>query len=174
MTKNLYIISAVVAAIIVGAFLFFSRPANVSAPVPPLPAPNNVERPPVSEQPSLVSKPPPPSPTQELTTDEAKKFQAGNVIVYSDSGFSPKILTVKVGTTVIFSNQSSNPFWPASDPHPIHNGYPTQGGCIGSTFDACKGIVSGDSWWSFRFDKVGSWGYHDHLNPGQKGTVVVQ
>lgn len=88
-------------------------------------------------------------------------------------GFLPAALTVKVGTIVTFQNKSSNPSWPASAIHPTHALYPTTGGCIGSTFDACKGIPPGESW-SFKFDKAGNWKYHDHLNPAKWGTVVVQ
>ncbi len=95
-----------------------------------------------------------------------------NVVTYSDSGYSPSTLTVKKGETVIFKNQSSNSMWTASAVHPTHRGYPTTGGCIGSTFDACKGIQSGDSW-PFKFDIAGTWKYHNHLNPSDTGTIYV-
>ncbi len=94
-------------------------------------------------------------------------------IVYTDAGFSPASITVAKGTTVTFVNHSSGDMWPASNPHPIHNGYPTTGGCKTSTFDACGHIASGSSW-SFTFSIPGTWGYHNHLNPEQGGTVIVK
>ncbi|OGZ00106.1 MAG: hypothetical protein A2945_00215 [Candidatus Liptonbacteria bacterium RIFCSPLOWO2_01_FULL_52_25] len=94
-------------------------------------------------------------------------------VTYDDRGFSPSSITVEQGTTVIFKNMSSEAFWPASASHPAHDGYPKEGGCSGSTFDACEGVPAGKSW-SFRFDIPGTWGYHNHLNPRHWGTVVVE
>ncbi len=96
-----------------------------------------------------------------------------NVVTYTDSGFSPASLTVKKGGTVTFKNTASDAMWVASNPHPIHNGYPTTGGCVSSTFDSCSNIAPGQSW-SFKFDLAGSWGFHNHLNPSEGGTIVVQ
>ncbi|OGH72112.1 MAG: hypothetical protein A2921_00520 [Candidatus Magasanikbacteria bacterium RIFCSPLOWO2_01_FULL_43_20b] len=95
------------------------------------------------------------------------------IITYTDSGFSPATLTIKKGETVVFKNQSAQSMWPASAFHPTHTAYPTTGGCLGSTLDACKGVQLGESW-SFQFDFVGNWKYHDHLNPSNFGTIVVE
>lgn len=94
-------------------------------------------------------------------------------VTYTDSGFSPSTVTIPKGGTVIFKNAASDAVHVASNPHPLHNGYPATGGCVGSTFDMCKSFPPGSSW-SFVFTYVGSWGYHNHLNPGEGGTVVVQ
>lgn len=96
-----------------------------------------------------------------------------NAVIYTDSGYSPAVLKVKKGDTVTFKNQSSQSMWTASDVHPTHRAYPTTGGCIGSTFDSCKGVQSGNSW-SFKFDIAGTWKYHNHLSPGDTGTIVVE
>lgn len=95
----------------------------------------------------------PPTPTPAVTT-----------INYTSSGFNPSTITVKKGTAVTFMNNSSSTVWPASAPHPSHTDYPA--------FDPKKAIAAGGSW-VFTFDKVGSWKYHNHLNPTQSGTVVV-
>ena len=42
-----------------------------------------------------------------------------------------------------------------------------------SIFDTCKGLKKGESY-EFTFNEIGSWKYHNHLNPGQQGTVVVE
>jgi plastocyanin len=100
-------------------------------------------------------------------------LQSPNAILYSDSGFAPNPLRVPVGTVVTFVNNSSNKMWPASAVHPTHNEYPTTGGCIGSTFDACRGIEPGETW-EFKFDIKGTWQYHDHLSPKSYGTIIVE
>ncbi len=180
MSKKFYIAGAVVvAALLVGGIFVFMQGATNTPSAPP-PAPGPISNPPTPPAPAPMTPPtptsvtptpnpitspvPPPAPTP------APKNPA--VITYTDSGFSPGTLTVKAGAKVTFENKSSEPFWPASNPHPVHTGYPTTGGCTGSTFDACKGLQPGDSW-SFTFNVVGQWGYHDHLNPGQRGTVIV-
>ena len=96
-----------------------------------------------------------------------------HVVTYSDSGFAPATLTITEGDTVAFENTSSGDLRVASDPHPLHNGYPTTGGCVSSTFDACGDIPAGHMW-TFEFDIPGSWGYHNHFDPSQTGTIVVQ
>ncbi len=101
------------------------------------------------------------------------------VITFTDAGYSPSSLTVKAGETVTFKNVGSKPTWPASAMHPTHKVYPGSGieKCgtseEGKIFDACRGVAPGGSW-SFTFHEVGEWKYHDHLNSGIFGTIVVQ
>lgn len=95
------------------------------------------------------------------------------VISYTDFGFSPSPLTILRGETVIFVNESSRDVWPASAMHPTHAVYPTTGGCLGSTFDACRSLAPGEEW-SFTFEIAGSWGYHNHVNPSHFGRIMVQ
>lgn len=95
------------------------------------------------------------------------------IIEITGSGFSPSTMAVDAGNTVTFINKDSKPHWPASAFHPSHTVYPESGGCIGSKFDACKGLSQGEEW-AFTFNQRGTWKYHDHLNPGLAGTVVVK
>lgn len=90
---------------------------------------------------------------------------AQNVVTYNESGFSPNTLRVNVGAAVTFNNESSNPMWVASNPHPIHTGYPG--------FDAKRGYAKGESY-SFTFTKAGTWKYHNHLSPSEGGTIIVE
>ncbi|MEK7162899.1 MAG: hypothetical protein AAB696_01275 [Patescibacteria group bacterium] len=122
-----------------------------------------------------VIQPLPQSPTEQAPVAENNNPVAenNNVVIYTDAGYTQNSLQIKAGETVIFKNQSSRVMWTASAAHPTHRVYPTTGGCIGSTFDACKGIQLGDSW-SFRFDIKGTWKYHDHLTPGNFGAIIVQ
>ncbi len=98
---------------------------------------------------------------------------APTVISYDGKAYTPATVDVKKGDLVMFVNKGTSEMWPASAMHPTHAVYPTTGGCIGSTFDACAGIPKGGSW-SFVFDQAGAWKYHDHLNPSVRGTVNVK
>ena len=84
---------------------------------------------------------------------------------YTDSGFSPRTITINKGQSVRFVNNSDRLMWVASDFHPTHNIYPE--------FDADKGVPSG-SFYEFKFEKLGTWNYHDHLNASKIGTVIVE
>lgn len=115
-----------------------------------------------------------PTPIPTLTPTSTPTVTAtAKIITYTNAGFSPSPLTIKAGETVIYKNESSRSFWPASASHPTHAVYPVYGGCINSIFDACKTYAPGESW-SFTFTVKGTWGYHDHINASYFGSVVVE
>src|SRR3972149_5818942 len=62
------------------------------------------------------------------------------VVEITATGFIPSSLTIKAGETVTFVNKDTKAHWPASAMHPTHLLYPESGGCIGSKFDACRGL----------------------------------
>lgn len=125
------------------------------------------------------------APTQETPktlsteTPAINKSSKQYVITYTDAGYAPNTLTVKLGDTVTWANDSSLNMWPASAMHPSHivySGTSISEHCpdtAGTSFDACKGIVPGNSW-DFTFNKKGSWKYHDHLTPKYFGTIIVE
>lgn len=86
------------------------------------------------------------------------------VVTYTDSGFAPDPLTVKIGTTVTFVNESSRGMWVASAVHPTHQLLPG--------FDQLSSAVKGGTY-EYMFVKVGTWKYHNHVNPTDTGSVVV-
>jgi len=96
------------------------------------------------------------------------------VITFTDSGFVPSSVTVKKGQTVRWMNNAGSKVWPASAVHPEHSAYPQKSAsdCLGSSFDACKGLAQGESW-DFTFNYVGEWKFHNHLNAAQRGAVNV-
>jgi len=100
-----------------------------------------------------------------------KNHKTSAVILINDEGFVPEKLSVKAGTTVVFQNAGVKPHWPASNFHPTHTLYPEPGGCIGSKFDACRGLKSGETF-SFKLNIPGRWAIHDHLFPGM--TMVIE
>lgn len=96
----------------------------------------------------------------------------------TSSGFSPNSLTINAGDTVVFVNQDSRSGWPASVIHPTHTVYPNSNiNKCGTNeeidiFDSCRGLEEGESY-SFTFNEVGTWGYHNHLISSKKGTIIV-
>jgi plastocyanin len=83
---------------------------------------------------------------------------------YTNHGYEPSQLEVPIGTMVQFVNESDSPMWVASNEHPGHGILPT--------FDQFKSTTKGTTY-TYVFDKIGSWEYHDHLKPAVVGTVSV-
>ena len=104
-----------------------------------------------------------------MGTNSEQKVNSPNTetvtIIYSDHGYTPRTVRVTPGTKVIFENQSSSAFWPVSDPHPVHTDL--------SGFDAKEPLASGKTY-SYIFEKVGTWNFHDHLRPNNRGSVIVE
>ncbi len=89
-------------------------------------------------------------------------------VTFNPEGVTPQTLTLKVGDSIEFRNSDLKPHWPASNPHPQHTLYPE--------FDSQKGIAPGETW-VFKFEKAGSWKFHDHLNGRNAkfgGEITVQ
>lgn len=90
---------------------------------------------------------------------------AESTVQYTDSGFTPNTITVKQGTTVRFTNQSSSGMWVASAVHPTHQLLPG--------FDQLQSVGKGGTY-DYTFAKVGTWKYHNHVGATDTGTVVVR
>jgi plastocyanin len=103
------------------------------------------------------------SSTQQSTTGSSTTGQTAT-ITYSDSGFSPATITVKAGTTVTVKNTSSHAVQFDSDPHPSHT----------DDTDLNAGLIQAGASQSFMVDKKGNYGYHNHLNESETGSIVVQ
>lgn len=102
---------------------------------------------------------------QQTALGNGNASEAEHVITYTDDGYEPAQITISVGETVEFINQSSANVWTASDPHPQHTDLPE--------FDALRGQGSGESY-SFTFTDPGEWGYHNHVRSFHTGVVIVQ
>ncbi len=100
------------------------------------------------------------------TRDAAPVQATGeSVVIRMDNGvFEPDTITIKRGTQVVFESVGSESHWPASNLHPTHGIFPE--------FDSKRRVAPGESW-SFVFDRVGEWRFHDHLSPRMLGTIVV-
>lgn len=89
---------------------------------------------------------------------------SGFIVKMTVEGFSPAELTIKKDQTVTWVNTTKEFHWPASNLHPTHGIYPE--------FDPREPIAPGQTW-SFRFDKVGAWRCHDHLQPINQCVINV-
>ena len=85
-------------------------------------------------------------------------------ITYSDDGFSPSKVTVKSGDTIAIKNASAHDMQFDSDPHPVHTTNP----------ELNLDTVSPGKTMIFTAHTKGTFGYHNHLNPSDTGTIVVQ
>ncbi|OGG64440.1 hypothetical protein A3C94_01890 [Candidatus Kaiserbacteria bacterium RIFCSPHIGHO2_02_FULL_55_17] len=102
---------------------------------------------------------------------------AGMTIAYTASGFSPANVTIPLGTTITFVNQTSDRMWAASAMHPTHEVYDgtaleqhCAAGYAGEApFDQCAATES----YNFTFTKAGDWKYHNHANTAHFGSIVV-
>ncbi len=119
--------------------------------------------------------------TNEISLQTEVKVETGQTheLIYTDSGYLPKEITIKVGDTVTWKNESSQGVWTSSAMHPTHmvySGTSLQEHCPDAAniyFDECKSSQPGESW-SFTFNKKGTWGYHNHVNARHFGKIIVE
>lgn len=95
-------------------------------------------------------------------------------VTYSADGFTPAEVTIKKGGTVSWTNSSGGDMWVASGPHPAHTNY--DGTALaqhcpnsGTALDQCATGAT----YTFKFDKVGTWPYHNHSASTKFGRVIV-
>jgi plastocyanin len=85
-------------------------------------------------------------------------------IYITAQGFQPTTITIKTGTTITWRNNDQTAHRIASNPHPEHTDL--------------KGLYSGllneQDTYSYTYNTVGSYNYHDETNPTTNGTVVVK
>lgn len=126
----------------------------------------------------------PETPTETVETTPTEERAAENtsstIVTYTDGGFSPDTLSVSMGDTVRFVNNSSRGMWVGADDHPTHTSYDgtatgehcENGAAVGGSFDTCRQAAPGESW-EFTFTKAGTFEYHNHAQASHGGTVTV-
>lgn len=85
-------------------------------------------------------------------------------ITYSNDGFSPNSVTVKKGGTVTINNTSDHSVQFSSDPHPSHTG----------NSELNETVLAAGKTQSFTVTRTGTFGYHNHLDDTEGGTIIVQ
>lgn len=128
--------------------------------------------------PTFTVSPTQPSLVYPESTISPSLVALNSIIIYTYSGYMPKTIIIKKGEIVTWKNESDVSMWTASAGHPTHKAYPGTNIALCNVlrpttmFDSCAGIASGQ-FWSFKFDNVGTWGYHNHSNPSHSGTIIV-
>ena len=164
--KTIGIIAIVIIIVAGGWYLLSGTPANAPTPTTTSTPTGN----------SFITTETPTTNTTTSTTTTSVT-PTGVTIAYTNQGFSPKSVTIPLGTTVTFVNQATSTMWIASAPHPTHQSYDgttRAQHCVAgysgpAPFDACSAGTS----FTFTFTKIGTWGYHNHGNPSATGTVIV-
>jgi plastocyanin len=83
---------------------------------------------------------------------------------YTSTGFMPSFLVIRIGDTVQYQNASGRQMWVQSNPYPTHTDY----------FEFNQNVTGGTgSTYSFTFQRLGTWGYHNYMKPEHTGVVVV-
>lgn len=160
--KYLFTAIAIVVVLIIGLFIYNSSKKSEQV------ASNTSSS--QSANTETQTKTPTPTVENKATTPEEPKAPDGNDVAvfevnYDGKAFAPSQITIKNGDVVIFKNNSTSSFWPASGPHPAHTNYPA--------FDPKKSYGPGQSW-QFKFTQSGTWPFHDHLNPSAFGKIIVE
>jgi plastocyanin len=115
---------------------------------------------------------PKPSPTQ---TSKQTTSSYDATVIYNGNQFIPDHVTIPIGGTVRWVNVGdSAKMWVSSNTHPSDSIYPvkSESDCFGSSFNECEAVEQGGSW-TFTFTKLGGWGYHNHVQARDSGTVNV-
>lgn len=104
-------------------------------------------------------------PTQSGSpTPSESTTQKTESVTLTSSEFEPRSITLKVGTKVTWTNKSGTSAAVNSAAHPTHLVYPSLN--LGS-------FGNGETL-SLVFDTPGTYKYHNHLNPSQTGTIMVE
>ncbi len=158
---NTKIVLALVAIVLVGALAWFALSPNPAA----APTDGALEE----------------NTASSTETVNEEDTSAVTTITLTDSGFSPSSVTISVGQTVRFVNNSSRGMWVGADEHPTHTEYDgtstrehcADGANTTGSFDQCTSAPAGASW-DYTFLKSGTFGYHNHVGASNTGTVIVR
>jgi amicyanin len=103
---------------------------------------------------------------QVNNTNQPEAQNNGQTVAVSieNFAFNPPTITIKSGTTITWTNNDAAPHLVASNPHPTHTDLPGL---------QSESLSTGQSY-SFTFTQKGTWGYHCHLHPSMKGTIIVE
>ncbi len=87
-----------------------------------------------------------------------------NLVKISSDGFTPKSITIKLGDPITWTNVDTENHTVSSDNHPTHLLYPFLN----------LGIIKPGENKSLTPARIGTFTYHDHLNPSRTGIITVQ
>lgn len=102
--------------------------------------------------------------TSNAASTSADQSAAASIITYDGKTFTETKDSVMSGQKIQVRNNSTADLNFDSDPHPVHTDDP----------ELNAGAIAPGESKTFTVTKKGSWGYHNHLNPTQHGTITVQ
>ena len=116
-----------------------------------------------------------PAPFKEPAADQTGSGNAAvgatgtsAIVTYSDTGFSPSSLSIGVGTTVTWANQSSHTMWVQKAG--------SAGDCSSAQaktlLNECQAVSVGGTY-SYTFTTLGTFSYFNQEKSTDTGTVVV-
>lgn len=105
-----------------------------------------------TKQSSTTSNQPTASPRKTTNNGQAK-----DAVTIQNNSFSPGALSVRVGTTVKWTNE---------------DGYDHTITADGGEFDS--GNISSNGTFSFTFDKAATFDYHCSIHPSMTGQIIVK
>jgi plastocyanin len=111
---------------------------------------------------------PPTQPPASSESDANCPVQTDPTISYTGSAFEPACVKVASGTKVTWKNTSSQELQLGANPHPSHTGNREVSNNL-FTLDIPAGGTD-----SSQLTTKGQHGFHNHLNPGVTGLIVVQ
>lgn len=106
----------------------------------------------------------PTTPSQPTNPVDNTQESEPVTVTLDETGFSPKDVTVEAGTRIIWINKSAKDATVSSADHPTHQLYTRLN----------LGEFGSGSSVQLVFDEAGTYGYHNHLNASQTGTVTVE
>ena len=111
---------------------------------------------------------PSPSTSSEGTAPDASSggtaAEAAVTITYDGNGFSSSSNSMKAGQVVKVVNNSQKVLDFDSDPHPVHT----------DNTELNVGDIDPGQSKTFKINKTGMWGYHNHHNSSQHGEITVE
>lgn len=97
--------------------------------------------------------------------DDLKPNQAKVAVIrITDQGFEPSTLAVPVGTRIVWTNAGQAMRQIASNPYPRNDSLP----------NLKSEILNNNQSYSYNARTVGTFDYHDQLQPTVNGTLIVE
>ena len=109
---------------------------------------------------------------ESCTVDTAKRVPQGSdtvTITHNDGRFSPDCVLVSSGGKIAWiNNDVDKEIQIGANPHPVHNGNKEV-----SDGSYVLKLGSGEEK-TVIMNKIGDFGYHDHINSSTNGTIIVE
>lgn len=149
MNKSVFIVAVIGVFVLIGTVLWLTTYKQGSSRVPTKTTTPTIE---------------PTNPSSSANTEAKEEV----TITYTATGFSPAEVTLKNDGKITWVNKSSQEVKIGANPHPTHTGNrEVSGGDF--TLDLMPGNQK-----TVGVSKVGIFGYHNHLNAGEGGTIAVE